>query len=289
VARKESRISLPASDRPVTGGKSVRGDIGPVLSRGGKRNRIGKYAHPAGKDLPEAVAAARAAFAAWSKTSGHLRAEILNDAAEMLERRRGELEAELGRAGGDGEAGEEVDLTIERLVHYAGWADKFGQVFGRVNPGASPDFNSSWPQPSGVVAVVCPDEPPLLAVVSLVAPVILSGNTAVVIASATQPLPAVTFSEIIAMSALPRGVINLLTGDPEQLAPGLAAHPEVNGVVDASGEEKFFRAWKESGGLKRQGYVARMLRAQEWRRMGENPYWILDTLEMKAGWPSIGH
>src|SRR5262249_10130932 len=138
----------------------------------------------------------------------------------------------------DAGASRETNLAIDRLVHYAGWTDKFSQIFGAVNPVASSHFNFTTPEPTGVVVVVCPDDPPLLGFVSLVAPVILSGNCAVVLASTTKPLPALTFSEVLATSDLPGGVVNVLAGDRTELAPHFAGHMDVNAIVDASGDEK---------------------------------------------------
>ncbi|MEO7725127.1 MAG: aldehyde dehydrogenase family protein, partial [Chthoniobacterales bacterium] len=189
----------------------------------------------------------------------------------------------------NGKAGEEASLTIERLIHYAGWTDKFSQIFSAVNPVASSHFNFTMPEPTGVVVVVCPNEPPLLALVSLVAPVILSGNTAVVLTSATQPLPALTLSEIIATSDLPGGVINLLSGNPVELTSHIASHMDVNAIVDASGEAKVAAALQQGGGHNVKRYVERSLAAADWRgEAAENPYWILDTVEMKTAWHPIG-
>src|SRR5205085_7770918 len=156
---------------------------------------------------------------------------ILYRAAEMLEKREGELRTEIERSESGGQARNEVSRAIDRLVYYAGWTDKFGSVFGAVNPVASSHFNFTTPEPTGVVVIVCPDESPLLGLVSLLAPVILTGNTAVVLASAKRPLPALTFSEIIATSDLPGGVVNILAGDRAELAPHFASHMDVNAIV----------------------------------------------------------
>jgi len=290
VARKESRLAVQKTYKLFIGGKFVRSESGRVLSARNGGRLIANYSRASRKDLRDAVAAARAAFAGWSEASAYLRGQILYRAAEMLETRKGELEAELARALGkrNGQTKDEASLTIDRLVHYAGWTDKFGQVFSAVNPVASSHFNFTMPEASGVVAVVCPNEPSLLALVSLVAPVILSGNTAVVLTSTTQPLPALTFSEIIATSDLPGGVINLLSGDPLELAPSVAAHLDVNAIVDASGNEEVALALQKGGGFNVKRYVSRTLKPNEWRTMGENPYWILDTVEMKTAWHPIG-
>src|SRR5580765_637078 len=154
----------------------------------------------------------------------------------MLQNRAGELVTEVARSTGASaaKAKREVTLAIDRLVHYAGWTDKYQQVFGTVNPVASSHFNFTTPEPSGVVVVLAPDEPPLAALVSLVAPVILSGNAAVVLASDKYPLPAVTFTEILATSDLPGGVVNLLTGRREDLISHIASHMDVNAIVDGA-------------------------------------------------------
>jgi acyl-CoA reductase-like NAD-dependent aldehyde dehydrogenase len=220
-----------------------------------------------------------------------LRGQILYRAAEMLERRQGELQDEVTRANGAtrSTASAEAALAVDRLVHYAGWTDKFTQIFGSVNPVASSHFNFTTPEPTGVVVVICPDDPPLLPFVSLIAPVILSGNCVVVLPSTTRPLPALTFSEIIATSDLPGGVVNVLAGDRSELAPHFASHMDVNAIVDASGDAEIGRELQQGGDLNVKRYVRRDLKPAQWRgRDAENPYWILDTIEMKTAWHPIG-
>ncbi len=207
------------------------------------------------------MGAARKAFPGWAKQSAYLRGQILYRAAEMLETRRGELEAELLRATGTSlfRKNDETTLAIDRLVHYAGWTDKFSQLFSAVNPVASSHFNFTMPEPTGVVVIFCPDEPALLALVSLVAPVVLAGNAAVVVASPTLPLAALTFSEIIATSDLPGGVINVLSGERAELAPYVASHMDVNAIIDASGDEKIGRELQRGGEFNVKRYCARAL------------------------------
>jgi acyl-CoA reductase-like NAD-dependent aldehyde dehydrogenase len=212
-------------------------------------------------------------------------------AAEMLEMRQGELKEELMRANGQREkiARNETVRTIDRLVHYAGWTDKFSQVFGAVNPVASSHFNFTIPEPTGVVVIICPDEPPLLGLVSLIAPVILSGNATIVLASTVKPLPALTFSEIIATSDLPAGVVNIISGDRAELAPHFASHMDVNAIVDASGDPKIEKVLQSGGGYNVKRYVRREIAPNEWlTNAAENPYWIMDTIEMKTAWHPIG-
>ena len=181
----------------------------------------------------------------------------------------------------------EVAATVDRLIHYAGWTDKYEQLLGNVNPVASPHFNFTTPEPTGVVVVLVPDEPSLLALVSLVAPVILSGNTAIVVTSEKFPLPAATFAEILATSDLPGGVVNILTGKRGELVSHIATHMDVNAIVDGAGD--FELSAKLQAGmatnLKRYSNHA----ATDWfSAKVEDPYWILDTAEFKTAWHPIG-
>lgn len=182
------------------------------------------------KDVRDAVVAARAAAPGWAGATAYHRGQILYRAAEMLEGRRGEFAA-LGCPP------DEVEGSVDRWVWYAGWADKFAQVYGNANPVAGPYFNLSAPEPTGVVGIVAPADSPLLGLVSVVAPAIVTGNTVVVLAAEADPLPAVTLAEVVATSDLPGGVLNILTGRIAETAPWLASHADVNaldltGVID---------------------------------------------------------
>lgn len=179
------------------------------------------------KDVRDAVVAARAAAGRWSAATAYNRGQILYRAAEMLQGRRAEFGA-LGVPEAD------VDAAVDRWVWYAGWSDKITQVYGNANPVAGPYFNLSAPEPTGVVGVAAPPDSPLLGLVSVIAPVIVSGNTVVVLAAESRPLPAVTLAEALATSDLPGGVVNLLTGRTAELAPWLAAHDDVN-ALDLTG------------------------------------------------------
>jgi len=183
------------------------------------------------KDARDAVRAARAAFAGWSGRTAYNRGQVIYRIAEVLESRREQFEAELRSTEGVtvAKARTYVDAAIDRLVWYAGWADKIAQVTGGANPVAGPYFNHSTPEPSGVIAVVAPAGP-LLGLVSVVAPVITTGNTCVVIASEPHPLTAITLAEVMATSDLPGGVVNVLTGTAAEIAPWLASHLDVNGI-----------------------------------------------------------
>ena len=290
VPKTESRLQVQKTYKLYIGGKFVRGESGRTMAaRDSQDALLANYCRSSRKDFRDAVLAARKAFPAWAKQSAYLRGQILYRAAEMLEMRRSELEAEVARSSGGRQKSDETSQAIDRLVHYAGWTDKFGQLFSTVNPVASSHFNFTSPEPTGVVVVVCPDEPSLVPMVSLVAAVILAGNTAIVLPSTTQPLPALTFSEIIATSDLPGGVVNMLAGDRAELAPHFASHMDINAIIDASGDEKIGRELQKGGALNVKRYVRRDLSAAAWRgEEAENPYWILDSVEMKTAWHPIG-
>ena len=290
VRKNGARLGVQKTYKLLIGGKFVRSESGRVSAAAGTNGGpLANYSRASRKDFRDAVTAARSAFAGWSKQSAFLRSQILYRAAEMLEMREAELRHEIARGPGRTQTGNEVSRAIDRLVYYAGWTDKFSAVFGAVNPVASSHFNFTVPEPTGVVVVVCPDEPALLALVSLVAPVILAGNTAVVLASTKSPLPALTFSEIIATSDLPGGVVNILAGDRAELAPHFASHMDVNAIVDGSGDEETARALQRGGALNVKRYFRRDLAPGDWAKSdAENPYWILDTVEMKTAWHPIG-
>ncbi|GAB3992368.1 aldehyde dehydrogenase family protein [Nocardioides marmoraquaticus] len=187
--------------------------------------------HASRKDVRDAVVAARKAFGGWSGRTAYNRGQVVYRIAEVLEGRREQFEAEIRTAEGVSAARARgaVDAAVDRLVWYAGWADKLAQVVGGANPVAGPYLNHSAPDPSGVVGVVAPDGP-LLGLVSVVAPVITTGNTCVVVASEPHPLTAVTLGEVMATADVPGGVVNLLTGPRAELAPWLASHLDVDGL-----------------------------------------------------------
>jgi acyl-CoA reductase-like NAD-dependent aldehyde dehydrogenase len=181
------------------------------------------------KDVRDAVVAARAALPKWSGATAYNRGQILYRVAELLEGRRAQFIDEVAAVEG-GDAPSTVDAAIDRWVWYAGWADKITQVYGSANPVAGPFFNLSAPEPTGVVGIIAPPESSLLGLVSVLAPAIVTGNTAVVVAAESRPLPAATLTEVLATSDLPGGVVNLLTGRVAELAPWLASHLDVQGL-----------------------------------------------------------
>lgn len=274
------------------GGKFVRSESGKVLTaHGPDAAPLDNYSWASRKDLRDAVVAARSAFEGWAKATAYLRGQILYRAAEMLQNRGSELAGEIARSTGASaeQASAEVTAAIDRLVYHAGWTDKYAQVFGSVNPVATSHFDFTTPEPTGVVAVLAPDEPALLGLVSVLAPVILSGNTAVVLASEKWPLPALTFAEILATSDLPGGVANVLTGKRAELAPHVAGHMDINAIVDASGDAALGAQLQAGTALNLKRYVRRALAPADWLKPeAENPYWILDTVEFKTAWHPIG-
>jgi acyl-CoA reductase-like NAD-dependent aldehyde dehydrogenase len=287
-----SRLDVKKTYKLYIGGKFPRSESGRYLpARSMAGEQLDNYSHASRKDFRDAVVAARAAEAGWSKATAYNRGQILYRAAEMLQNRHSELVAELMRSTGatPAAAKREVTLAIDRLVHFAGWTDKYQQVFGSVNPVASAHFNFTTPEPVGVVTIIAPDEPALVALVSLIAPVILSGSTVVVVASEKFPLPAVSFSEILATSDLPGGVVNLLTGKRAELAPHIASHMDVNAIVDGSGDLAVGGILQGGSAINLKRYANRALAAKDWfTPRGEDAYAILDTVEFKTAWHPIG-
>jgi acyl-CoA reductase-like NAD-dependent aldehyde dehydrogenase len=285
-----ARIAVKKTYKLYIGGKFPRSESGRYLpAKSASGEFLDNFAHASRKDFRDAVVAARAAFDGWNKATAYNRGQILYRAAEMLQNRADELAGEIARSTNvsAAKAGREVTLAIDRLVHFAGWTDKYSQVFGSVNPVASSHFNFTTPEPTGVVVVLAPDEPPLLALVSLVAPVILSGNTAVVVASEKFPLPAATFAEILATSDLPGGVVNLITGKRAELAPHIATHLDVNAIVDGAGDSELSAKLQFGTTVNLKRYFNHA--ASDWfSAKVEDPYRILDTIEFKTAWHPIG-
>lgn len=235
------------------------------------------------KDLRDAVRAARSAFAGWSERTGYNRGQIIYRIAEMLEDRAATFSDQI-RIGGVSkrQADREVGASIDRLVWYAGWCDKFPQVMGNLNPVAGPFFNISTPEPMGVVGIVSPPEPSLLGLISRLGPALVPGNAVVVLASHSRPLPAVTFAEALATSDVPGGVVNILTGDPAELLPWLAGHMDVDGI-DLSGASAELVANAEEASAEN---VKRVIRAASID--SQSPYQIAAFTETKTVWHPKG-
>jgi acyl-CoA reductase-like NAD-dependent aldehyde dehydrogenase len=232
-----TRIDVRKTYKLFIGGEFPRSESGHsyVVNDAGGRF-VANAALASRKDARDAVAAARKAFPGWSGRTAYNRAQVVYRIAEVMEDRRPQFvdAVRQGEGGTAAAAAKVVDAAIDRLVWYAGWADKITQVVGNANPVAGPFFNLSTPEPTGVVAVLAPADSSLLGLVSVVAPVIVTGNTVVVAASPDRPLAAVTFAEVLATSDVPGGVINILTGALDRTAPTLASHMDVN-AIDLTG------------------------------------------------------
>jgi acyl-CoA reductase-like NAD-dependent aldehyde dehydrogenase len=263
-----SRLPVKKTYKLYIGGAFPRSESGRTYDAEGQN-----VARASRKDARDAVVAARGAVDKWSGMTAYNRGQVLYRVAEMLESRASEF-AELcsGR--------EEVERSIDRWVWYAGWADKLAQVLGGTNPVAGPYFNFTFPEPTGVVAVIAPEEPPLLGLTTRLAPVLVGGNTAVAVASEARPLAAIELAEVLATSDVPGGVVNILTGYRSELAPVLAAHMDVN-AIDVTGADEL------AADLEREaaGNVKRVVRGEP---DGQSPWQIAAFLELKTVWHPIG-
>lgn len=243
---------------------------------------IANIAAASRKDLRDAVLAARSAQSGWAARTAYNRGQILYRVAEVMEGRRSQFAEELGRCGiTKGAAQREVERAIDRWVWYAGWCDKFHHIAGTVNSVAGPYFNFTTPEPTGVVGIVAPAEPGLLGLVSRLAPVLVSGNTAVVLTGETSPLTACSMAEVLATSDVPAGVVNILTGATHDLLPWLLGHRDVN-AVDLTGAPADLDA---SVVAEAADNVKRLIRGDA---DDQSPYDIADFCEMKTVWHPIG-
>jgi len=238
------------------------------------------------KDFRESVNAARSAFTGWSTAGAYLRGQIIYRIAEMLEGRREQFISELCANGTtQRRAATEMDAALDLLVNYAGWADKFQQVFSSVNPVNSSHFNFSVCEPTGVVSIIAPHNDGLFGLVANLAPVIVGGNTSVVLASESQPLCAVTLAEVLHSSDVPAGVVNILTGLEDELVSHFASHMDVNAVVYCGDDPSRIKLIQ----LEAARNVKRVvIRPNSQARQQPNPYFILDTQEIKTTWHPIG-
>ncbi|MDQ0932218.1 aldehyde dehydrogenase family protein [Streptomyces turgidiscabies] len=238
--RSETRLSVFKTYKLYVGGKFPRSESGRVYEvSDAKGNWLANAPLASRKDARDAVVAARKAFGGWAGATAYNRGQILYRVAEMLEGRREQFVREVAEAEGlsKPKATAQVDAAIDRWVWYAGWTDKIAQVVGGGNPVAGPYFNLSSPEPTGVVVVLAPQESSFLGLVSVLAPVIATGNTAIVIAGERSPLPALSLGEVLATSDVPGGVVNILSGRTAEISPSLAAHQDVNAIDLAGADE----------------------------------------------------
>jgi len=239
------------------------------------------------KDFRNAMVAARGAFGGWSARAAFNRSQILYRIAEMLEGRKEQFISELVLQGSTEKAAqEEVALSVDRLVYYAGWCDKYQAIFSTVNPVASSHFNFSITEPTGVVAIIAPEESSLLGLVTAIAPVIAGGNTCVALASESKPLCAVTFAEVLNTSDLPGGVVNILTGNSEELHTHFSSHMDVNALSYYRKNKNEIKTIKENASLNvKRIYIYDQLELSS--EKAQSPYLIFDTQEIKTTWHPI--
>lgn len=282
-----SRIEILKTYKLYIGGQFPRTESGryyPLTDK--KENVIANICLSSRKDFRNAVVAARGAFAAWSSRNGYNRSQILYRIAEMMEARRAQFIEEIVIQGGTKpNAEKEVKSAIDRLVHYSGWCDKYSAISSTVNPVQSSHFNFSVPEPTGVVAVVAPQDSSLIGIVSVIAPVIAGGNTCIVLASEKAPLCAVTFGEVLATSDVPGGVVNILTGKTSELLSHMSSHMDVNALVYCGNDKTEIKSAQE-------GCVINVKRFVHWNKKwndlnAQDPYMILDLQEIKTTWHPI--
>jgi len=287
-----SRIDVRKTYKLFIGGEFPRSESGHSYVVHDQQGRfVANAALASRKDARDAVSAARKAFPGWSARTAYNRSQVVYRIAEVMEDRRPQFVEAVrqGEGGTAASAGKVLDAAIDRLVWYAGWADKITQVTGNANPVAGPYFNLSTPEPTGVVAAVAPADSSLLGLVSVVAPVIVTGNTVVVAASPERPLPAVTFAEVLATSDVPGGVVNVLTGTLDRTVATLASHMDVN-AIDLTG----------LAGDPEQAQALEVAAADNLKRVrrapAAEPDWaadpglgrMTDVLETKTVWHPIG-
>ena len=289
-----SRLPVTKTPKPYVGGAFIRSESGrtfPVADAAG--NFFANIPQCTRKDLRNAVEAAAKAGPGWAKRTAYNRGQILYRLGEMLEARRDEMIDTMVRFGCDkARATKGLDVSVDRLIYYAGWADKYEQVLGNVNPVASPHFNFTVTEPMGVIGVVAPDRPPLLPLISLIAPIIVSGNTVVALASEAMPYPAILFGEMLATSDLPGGVVNILTGFRKELVPTFATHTHLRGIsAVANAEERKTLRLGAAESVKRVRFVdgAGDDGKIDWQGDGaQSVYAIRDFLEFKTTWHPVG-
>ena len=289
MATAAKRLPVAKTYKIFIGGKFPRTESGRYFALEDHKGAvIANMCLGSRKDFRNSVVAARKAQTAWAGASAYLRGQILYRIAEMLEGRKEQFIAELVLQGNTRRAAErEVDQSIDRLIYYAGWSDKYQQLFSAVNPVSSSHFNFSVLEPTGVVAMIAPNDSGLIGLVSNIAPIIVGGNTCVVLASEEQPLCAVSFAEVLQASDVPAGVVNILTGFRSELTEQFASHMDVNAVVYCDGGKKAARTIQTLAAENIKRVIARQ-RVNWMLDDAASPYEIRDTQEVKTTWHPIG-
>jgi acyl-CoA reductase-like NAD-dependent aldehyde dehydrogenase len=286
-----SRLPITKTPKCYVGGAFIRSESGRVAPLNDASGAFfANIPQCTRKDLRNAVEAAAKAGSGWARRTAYNRGQIIYRLAEMIEARSAEMAAAI-KIGGASQANadREVAAAVDRLIHYAGWADKYEQVLGSVNPVASAHFNFTVSEPMGIIGIIAPQETPLLALVSLIAPAISSGNAVVALASSAQPYPAIVLGEMLATSDLPGGVVNILTGVRSEMLPTFATHEHIraiSGVSNAEERKQIKLGAAES--IKR----VRLHKAEEptdwYSETAQGVYEIRDLIEFKTVWHPIG-
>lgn len=286
-----SRLPITKTPKVYVGGAFIRSESArtfPLKDAAG--NFFANIPQCTRKDVRNAVEAAAKAGPGWAKRTAYNRGQIIYRLAEMIEARKGDMADALAIGGASkSAAAKEITATIDRLIYYAGWADKYEQVLGNVNPVASPHFNFTVTEPMGIIGILAPEEAPLLALVSLIAPAISSGNTVVSLASTAQPYPAIVLGEMLATSDLPGGVVNLLTGYRKEMVPTFATHTHLRAIAGvANAEERKAIKLAAADSVKR----VKLSKAEEptdwFSDKAQSLYELRDHLEFKTTWHPIG-
>ncbi|MEZ4825196.1 MAG: aldehyde dehydrogenase family protein [Bacteroidia bacterium] len=283
------RLDVQKTYKLYIGGKFPRTESGRFYKAESPEGKlIANLCQASRKDFRDAVVAARNAQPGWEGRSAYNRGQILYRMAEMLEGRKPQFVAELKALGQtDADATREVEHAIDRLVYYAGWSDKYSQVFSAVNPVDSSHFNFSAPEPMGVISVFAPEKPGLLGLISSIIPAVAGGNTVVVLASNAAPTAAISFAEVLQTSDLPGGVINILTGFRKELLSHFSSHKDVNAMIYCGTDPAEIAGIRERAAenLKRVIVWGR----EEWYSPeSQGPYFIMDTQEIKTTWHPVG-
>lgn len=280
------RVEVLKTYKIFIGGQFPRTESGRYYPLKLKNNMTVNVSLSSRKDYRNAVVSARSAFSSWSTRPAFNRGQILYRIAEMLEGRKEQFLEELKQLGYTAsQAKKELELSIDRIVYYAGWCDKYQQMYSAVNPVASSHFNFSVPEPMGVVAILANEDTALIGLISVLVPCIAGGNTCVVLASESKPTCAVTFAEVLATSDVPAGVVNILTGNRKELHTHFSSHMDVNAIVDCNNEPDYTKTIQENASLN----VKRVFNwNKQWTNEQEqNPYFITELQEIKTTWHPI--
>lgn len=287
----QERIDVMKTYKMYIGGDFPRSESGRTYKAiDSEGNLLANACQGSRKDFRDAVKTARGAFGSWSSRSAYNRGQILYRIAEMMEDRREQFMRELGAIGfKTSEAEADINVAIDRLIYYAGWTDKYQQVFGSINPVASSHFNFSMLEPTGVVVAFAPEKSPLLGLVSLIAPIIAGGNTCVILASEKFPLPAISFAEVLNSSDVPGGVVNILTGFREELAEHFSTHMDVNAMCYTDELPKEMKKMiDENASLNVKRIINRPVK--DWYNdEAQTPYFVTDFQETKTTWHPVGY